>query len=115
MAQADLELNRAVRQSLVRHWIDLGKISFRSVNGRVYLRGNLVRISGVSEDLTDRIMDNMFNEIRHIRGVTFVNAEFDNWTCPQGTWICTERSKNRGSSSEITAPPTTGEVIDLKG
>ncbi len=54
MSQADLEINRDIRKVMVRHWIDLGKISFRSSNGRIWVRGSLQRIAGVREELHQR-------------------------------------------------------------
>jgi hypothetical protein len=35
MEMIDLDINRGVRRVLVKHWIDLGRISVRTTRGRV--------------------------------------------------------------------------------
>jgi len=86
MSQADLELNREIRKILIRHWIDLGRLSFRSVNGRVWIRGELHRIAGVQEELTPSLVDTIFSEMRRLRGIVSMNIELNNWIQSQGGW-----------------------------
>ena len=86
MSQADLEINRDIRKVLVRHWIDLGKISFRSSNGRVWVRGSLQRIAGVQEELTPTLVETIFGDVKKVRGVVSFSAELDNWVTTAGRW-----------------------------
>ena len=95
MSQADLELNRDVRKVFVRHWIDLGKISFRSSNGKISIRGALYRIAGVQEELTSTLVEGMFAEIRRLRGVANVQAEFENWVYLLGKWQSADDVRGR--------------------
>lgn len=86
MRQNDLEINRHVRRVLVRHWIDLGRLSFRCVNGVVWLRGSLQRLFGVKEALTGTIIDSIFHEIANFPGIKRIHAEFDNWRYDGAQW-----------------------------
>ena len=107
MSQADLEINRDIRKVLIRHWIDLGKVSFRSANGRVWVRGAMQRIAGVREELTSALMDIMFNDLKRIRGVSSVNAELDNWTNALGKWHPLDKGKGKAAPGQERA---TGSV-----
>lgn len=114
MSSWDLEVNREVRKELIRHWIDLGKVSIRSTNGRVWVRGSLNRISGIKEDLTSSIVDTLFNDMRRIRGVVALNVEFDNWSNTTGKWQPVEKSHHRAASNTtsretIAGAPDSGE------
>jgi len=86
MSQADLDINRAVRSVLVKHWIDLGRLSVRSTDGKLYIRGALSRIAGVNEELTSSIVDAMFTEIKRIRNLRQVYPLLENWTNDSGSW-----------------------------
>ena len=113
MSSWDLEVNREVRKELIRHWIDLGKVSIRSTNGRVWVRGSLSRIAGVREELTSSIVDTLLSDMRRIRGVVAFNAEFDNWTNATGKWQPAEKSQravsNITSRETITGAPDSGD------
>ncbi len=86
MGQADLEINRRTRSVFVRHWIDLGLLSLRSVNNRITIRGSLNRIFGQREELTPALVEGIFNEIRRIPGVKHVSPALDNWSNASSTW-----------------------------
>ena len=73
------EIFRRIRAVLVRHWIDLGFLSIHVSEQTVYIRGSLKRLPGVPEQLSGSIVESVFNEIKHIRGVSRVQAQFDNW------------------------------------
>lgn len=76
---ADLLINRAVRSVLVRHWIDLGRLSVRTTSGKVYIHGALMRLPGVADELTSTIVHAMFDEVDRIRGVRRTMITLDNW------------------------------------
>ena len=86
MGVADLEFNRKTRSVFVRHWIDLGHISIRSVNGRITVRGNLQRVFGHREALTPTVVSNIFSEIKRATKSKFVTPALENWTFASGTW-----------------------------
>jgi len=89
--QSDLDINRGVRRILVKHWIDLGRISVRSSQGRVLIWGSLLRIPGTTQELTTPIVDAIFYDIRRLRGIKRLTAHFDNWIKDVGRWRPFER------------------------
>jgi hypothetical protein len=97
--QTDLEINRNVRKVLVRHWIDLGHLLLRTVNGRVLIRGDLDRIAGTKEELLPPIVESMFYTIKRIEGVRAVTAELENWTNQTGVWQRRETDAQKASAT----------------
>lgn len=89
--QSDLDINREVRRILVKHWIDLGRISVRSSQGRVLIRGSLLRIPGTTQELTTPIVESMFSAMQRLRGVKHLTAHVDNWIKEGGRWRPFER------------------------
>lgn len=83
---ADLDINRAVRRILIKHWIDLGRIAVRSTRGRLMIYGNLKRITGRDEPLGPPVVEAIFHDIQRINGVVAVGAHLDNWTNEGGRW-----------------------------
>ena len=110
MTRSDLDINCDIRRVLVRHWIDLGKIFFRSTSGRVSMRGSLQRIAGVREEITSAVIDGMLGDLNRIGGVVNVYAEFDNWNQSLGRWRPVERNKNR-TIPTLSKPQT--EIQDI--
>ena len=92
-AATDLDINRSVRRILVKHWIDLGRMSVRTTSGVVYLYGRLQRLPGAAGELTPRLIETMFYEIKRIKAVRRVNPHFDNWTSADGVWRQVESAK----------------------
>lgn len=86
MDSADLEVNRAVRRILVRHWIDLGRLSIRTRTGKVQLQGRFSRIAGVQDSLSAAIMQTIHADIKRIRGVLKIAFLLENWTNHSGIW-----------------------------
>ncbi|MBN1557208.1 MAG: hypothetical protein JW951_03580 [Lentisphaerae bacterium] len=76
----DLDICRAIRRLLVKHWIDLGQLSIRSTRGRVMLYGQLSRVDGAPTELSAPLVDAIFRELRRIDGVKTVRPHFQNWT-----------------------------------
>ena len=93
----DLEVMRQARKVLVRHWIDLGRISLRSTGGTIRVRGTLARLPGYNDELIAPVVDAMFNEISRIRGVNRIMADLDGWDCDGGIW------KQTGKGDDSTA------------
>lgn len=112
MSQADLEINRDIRKVLVRHWIDLGKLSFRSSNGRVWVRGSLQRIAGVQEELTPTLVEAIFGDAKKIRGVVTISTELENWVVTAGRWRSLDKSKAKAALvEEVREQQTTVQDI----
>jgi len=103
MSQADLDINRAVRTVLVKHWIDLGRISVRSSDGKLWVRGSLSRIAGVNEELTPQIVEAMSDEMRRIRNIKQIYFSLENWNNDSGAWH--EVGKKRQQQQQQITPP----------
>jgi hypothetical protein len=88
----DLEINSAVRRVLVRHWIDLGRISIRTQNGRVTLHGILDKLPESDQPLAGTVVECLFDDIRRIHGVKRVLAEIQNWDQTSFGWKLKEDS-----------------------
>ena len=113
MSQADLEINRDARKVLVRHWIDLGKLSCRSVSGRLSIRGSLQRISGVPVELTSALVETIFNDLRKIRGVVNITSELDNWSFALGKWNALDKGKIKiGGVAQSAAQAAVVDISD---
>jgi len=101
---SDLNINRAVRHVLVKHWIDLGRLSVRSTNGAVYMYGVLQRMPGLQGDLTGKILDSMFYEIHRARGVSRLHTHFENWSNRNGLWRAVGEQAHNAGEGEPTQP-----------
>ena len=109
-----MEIFRQVRVVLVRHMIDIGRLSIQISMSRVNLHGSLCRLPGVTTELTPAIIRTMFSELNLIKGVKRVDAEFDNWKqldALGAAWARIEAKKL------IQTPPpgagAEGEAIDV--
>ena len=76
----DLHINCAVRKVMVRHWIDLGKLSMRTTRGVVRLSGALSRLPGAAGHLNCALIITILSEIKRVTHVRRVSADFTNWT-----------------------------------
>jgi hypothetical protein len=110
---SDIEINCAVRRVLVRHWIDIGKISLRTTQGVVWLSGTLCKLPRVSTELTSKMIVEILGEIRRSPAVRRVHPEFNNWAEREGGWqLITEKSAS--TPGEIRHPAL-GGTVDLTG
>jgi hypothetical protein len=82
----DLHVNCAVRRVLVRHWIDLGKISIRTMSGVSYLSGALCRLPKVTPALSGHQVAEILAEIERVPAVRRVQPNFTNWWESVGGW-----------------------------
>ena len=76
--KADLEINCRVRRVLIRHWIDLGKISVRTSRFVVSLNGSLMRLPHVAPDADSATPAVIFEEIKRIPDVKRLQLNLDN-------------------------------------
>ena len=110
---ARAEIYRQVRTVLVRHLIDVGRLTIQISMNHLHLQGTLRRLSGVTAVLTSQNIHAIFSELRLIRGVRRVNGEFDNWRQMDdvgASWVPITVEK-------LAAPPVTApvsEVFDVK-
>ena len=100
---SDLDINRHIRKVLVKHWIDLGRLSIRTTRGKVAIHGFLDRIAGSQERLSTSLVDAMFNEIERINGVERTTIELANWTNTEGKWVQLDRDRKMAQSEAQTA------------
>jgi hypothetical protein len=75
-----VEMYRQARAVLVRHLIDLGRLSLRLSPSNLYLRGSLVRLPGVAAKLTPDVVAAIIAELGRVQGIRHVDAQFDNWS-----------------------------------
>lgn len=68
--KVDLDINCRVRRVLVRHWIDLGKMSARTVRCVVTLSGALMRLPHISPEVDLATPGSILDEIREDPGRT---------------------------------------------
>jgi len=108
MAQTDLDINRNVRRVMVRHWVDLGRLRLSCTNGRISIRGTLLKVPGQgSSDLIPANVDTIFQDLKRIQNVKWVTGELDNWTDATGSWLPVGQQKSSkvsetGTKSEST-------------
>ena len=73
------EIYRQVRTVLVRHLIDVGRLTIQISMNHLHLVGSLCRITGATTPLSSATIQSIFSELRMIRGVRRVNGTFMNW------------------------------------
>ena len=86
-AVSDLDVNRQIRRVLVKHWLDLGRLSIRTSSGHVTIRGFLRRIPGSQGELTANIVESIFAEINRIKDVGRCTVDLTNWINASGSWM----------------------------
>jgi hypothetical protein len=103
---------RQIRVILVRHLIDIGRLSIQMSASSVRLHGTLVRLPGVTSPLNPEMVGTIMSEIGRVEGVHRVVAEFDNWTQAHGmgAWRLVEKTS-------LAAPPSgedlTSQTVEL--
>jgi hypothetical protein len=109
----DLDINRHIRKTFVKHWIDLGKLSIRTTKGKIAIHGYLDRIAGSQERLSSSVVDAMFDEIERINGVERLIIELSNWVNSEGRWQPIERGK-KISPADSRTPEARQTSYDIK-
>jgi hypothetical protein len=112
--QIDLAINRNIRKILVRHWIDLGRLSIRTTMGKVFVRGSLQRISGSREDLTSPIVEAIFHDMKRTRDVRIVSADLENWTNEGGKWRPSKEDRKKHIASRHIGSRSRTYTLDKK-
>jgi len=108
-----MEIYRQVRVVLVRHLIDIGRLSIQISMQHIRFHGSLCRLPDVTATLTPEIIQSIFSELGRIRGIRRVDSNFDNWRQVEGagaTWVPVETEK-------IVAPAlgtSSLDVFDIK-
>jgi hypothetical protein len=77
--KVDLDINCRVRRIMVRHWIDLGKISMRTTRCVVTLNGSLMRQPHISPEVDLATPGSILDEIKRIPEVRRLQINLDNW------------------------------------
>ena len=109
-----MELFRQVRAVLVRHFIDIGRLTINLGGTGVRLHGTLCRLPGVEAKLIPEIVAALMADIGRVPGVRNVQAEFDNWRQMDalGEWRPVEGIAKRSSSPVIG---DASQVFELDG
>jgi hypothetical protein len=107
-----MEIYRQVRVVLVRHLIDIGRLSIQISMQHLQLHGSLCRLPGVTTAFTPEIIYAIFGELGRIKGIRKVDGDFDNWRQVDGTtWVAVETPK-------MVSPPMktpSSQVFEIKG
>ncbi|HVM59618.1 MAG TPA: hypothetical protein VMV72_02030 [Verrucomicrobiae bacterium] len=74
----DLDINCRVRRVLVRHWIDLGKVSLSTSDCVVSLGGSLTRLPHIAPDIDGATPASVLEEIKNIPDVRRLQLALDN-------------------------------------
>lgn len=115
----DVEILRQVRAALVRHLIDIGRLSIQMSMSHLRLQGSLRRLPGVTTPLTPEIVQSIFSELGRVHGIRCVSGNFDNWrrSDPAGaSWVPIEIKKlivppaSAGSSAGTFDIPNTSSL-----
>ena len=100
------EAYRKTRAIFVRHWIDLGRLSIHVSSKTIYIHGSLMRLPGVSTQLSPKVVDTIFIDLKRIPGVSRINARFENWEKDgSGTWHPSEKSRADSKIKSIAKAP----------
>jgi hypothetical protein len=97
-----VEIYRQVRVVLVRHLVDIGRLSIQISMSHLHLHGSLCRLPGVAATLTPEVVRSIFSELGRIQGIRRADGEFDNWrqVDEAGTiWVPVEIHKLPGPSA----------------
>ena len=108
-----IEIYRQTRIVLVRHLVDIGRLSIQISTSHLHLHGSLCRLPGVTAALTPEIVQSIFSELGRIQGIRRVDGDFDNWRQSDkvgGSWapVATRKIITPGSSS------SSASVFDIK-
>ena len=85
-----IEIYRQIRVVLVRHLVDIGRLSIQISASHLHLHGSLCRLPGVTAALTPEIVQSIFSELGRIQGIRRVDGDFDNWRQSDkggGSWM----------------------------
>ena len=106
----DLDINRHIRKVLVKHWVDLGRLSIRTTKGKVMIRGFLDRISGMQDRLSTPVVEAMFAEIEKIYGVVNTNVDLSNWIRNEGKWTPMDKGKKAPGQTSEAHPSSSFDI-----
>ncbi len=103
---------RQVRIVLVRHFIDMGRLTISPGGTSVRLHGSLCRMPGVEAPLTPDVVGVILGEIGRVPGVRRVDVDFDNWqpTDGAGEWRPVAPAPIKKSSGPATADSQTFDL-----
>jgi hypothetical protein len=109
------EMYRQIRVILVRHLIDIGRLSIQMSASSVRLHGSLVRLPGVTSPLTPEMVGTIMSEIGRVDGVRRVISEFDNWTQAHGmgAWHLVEKASTTTKPTTPTDESASSQTIEI--
>jgi hypothetical protein len=104
-----IEIYRQIRIVLVRHLVDIGRLSIQISASHLHLHGSLCRLPGVTAALTPDVVQSILSELGRIKGIRRVDGEFDNWRLGDkagASWVPVAAKKiiSQGASSSSTDP-----------
>ena len=107
------EIVREIRVVLVRHFIDMGRLTISISLRGIHVHGHLARLPGLPNPLTAGVVSSIIDELERIRHVKKVFAEFDNWQQKDmyGPW--SEVGDTSAAAPEGPRPTPTQQTIEM--
>jgi hypothetical protein len=81
------ELYRKSRSVLVRHWIDLGRLSVHLSTSTLHLSGDLLKLPSSGAELSGQAVWDLMDELRRITVGLRIDANLNNWQETSGNWM----------------------------
>lgn len=108
------EIMREIRVVFVRHFIDLGRLQYNLAGRAINVSGYLDRLPGSENRLTPQMVESIIRELKNIRMVTAVYAEFENWKQVDGAgaWheVGFQKMASVGGGAPLDTSPHTLEI-----
>ncbi len=95
MTVEDLEVNREVRATFARNWVNLQRLEYAAVHGTIYVRGRMMLLREPEPDSTEdrdragvgpRLLFHLERELLKIKGVRGVTWALDGWQRTSMNW-----------------------------
>ena len=80
-----IDITKSVRQTLVKAWLDMGKIRLQVAGGTVIIRGRIVK-NRSDDPVNGLFIEDLEQKIRGTKGVKFVRWALENWVYEKGAW-----------------------------
>jgi hypothetical protein len=80
-----VDITKAVRQILIKSWLDLGKIRIQVAGKTVIIRGRLVK-NRDDDPVNGLFIEQIEQKIRGIKGLKQLRWTLDSWEFDRGEW-----------------------------
>ena len=84
------DLTKDVRRTLVKAWLNMGKVRLQIAGRTVIVRGRLVKSRDDDDPVNGMFIEDLENKVRGIKGVKFVRWALEDWKVEKGQWVRSE-------------------------